>query len=139
MKKSKWSFFIVCFVFLSACNHAKTQSLEAFYKDAGIVHIDKIVVVDGSTGYAKRLVEQQKINEFLALINDIEYSPQENQEKRDGWRYGIRLYDGEKLFNFTLSEIESIYYDTNPDIYPIVEEFYRQFDVEEVPSWEENL
>lgn len=137
MKKSKWSFFIVCFIFLFACNDAKTQSLEAFYQDVGIEHIDKVVLVDGSTGYAKRLVEQQKIDEFLALIKNIEYSLQENQEPRVGWRYGIRLYDGKKLFNFTLNEIDSVYYDTNPDIHPIIDAFYTQLDVEEVPSWKD--
>ena len=39
---------------LTACS-AKTQSLEAFYTEDGIEDVDKIIIVDGSTGYLKTL------------------------------------------------------------------------------------
>lgn len=58
-------------------------------------------------------------------------TPQENQEKRDGWRYGITLMDGEKEFKFTLSQIENTYYDSKPDIHPIVDNYYKQLVIEE--------
>jgi len=78
---------------LTACS-AKTQSLEAFYTEEGIENVDKIVIVDGSTGYIKTLTDVEQINEFLALIKDVEFSSQDNQEKRDGFLYSITLYDG---------------------------------------------
>ena len=73
----------------------------------------------------------KQINEFLALIKDIEFSPQDNQEKRDGFLYGITLYDGEAQFNFSLSQIDDVYYDIEPDIYPIVDGYYKGMEIDE--------
>ena len=73
----------------------------------------------------------KQINEFLALIKDIEFSPQDNQEKRDGFLYSIKLYDGEAQFNFSLSQIDDVYYDTEPDIYPIVDGYYKRLEIDE--------
>ncbi|MGM9946161.1 MAG: hypothetical protein ACI33M_14515 [Lysinibacillus sp.] len=120
---------------LAACN-AKTQSLEAFYTEDGIESVDKVVILDGSTGYTKTLTDIEQINEFLALIKDIEFSPQDNQEKRYGFLYGITLYDGEAQFNFSLSQIDNVYYDTEPDIYPIIDGYYKRLEMEEKDSSE---
>ena len=70
----------ISLVILSACNNGKTQSLQAFYKDAEIEHVDKVIIQDGSTGYTKTITEQEQIDEFLSLIKEIEFTPQENQE-----------------------------------------------------------
>ena len=115
---------------LTACS-AKTQSLEAFYTEDGIENVDKVVILDGSTGYTKTLTHIEQINEFLALIKDIEFSPQDNQEKRDGFLYGITLYDGEAQFNFSLNQIGDKYYDTEPDIYSIVDGYYKRLEIDE--------
>lgn len=126
--------FLILFVFLvllSACTVLKTQTLEEFYRDAKIEKVDKVIIQDGSTGYSKTIVEQEQIDEFLNLIKDIKFTPQENQEERIGWRYGIALFDGKKEFKFTLDEIDNTYYDSNPDIHPIVENYYKQLDVVE--------
>ena len=102
-----------------------------FYKDAKIKNVDKVIIQDGSTGYSKAITNQEQISEFLSLIKDIQFTPQDNQEKRVGWRYGITLFDSEKEFNFTLNEIDNIYYDSTPDIHPIVENYYKQLDIVE--------
>lgn len=124
---------LVSIFLLSACTNGKTQSLEAFYRDAEIENIDQIIIQDGTTGYMKTITEQAQMDEFLALINEIEFSPQDNQEKREGWRYGITLFDGEKEFAFTLNQINDIYYDANPDIYPIVDSYYKQLPDQDNP------
>lgn len=118
---------------LSACVDTneitgKTQSLEQFYKDAKIDNVDKIFIRDGSTGASKTVTNQEQINEFLSLINEIEYTPQENQEKRKGWTYEITLYDDDNQFLFYLNNIQGVFYDSNPNIYPIVDAFYKQLD-----------
>lgn len=113
-------------VMLSACTGAKTQSLEVFYNDAKIENVDKVIIQDGTTGDSVSITEQEQINEFLTLIKNIEFTQEDNQEERKGWRYGIRLFDGEKEFKFTLSEIGDTYYKSNPDIYPIVDNYYNQ-------------
>ncbi|OXS73484.1 hypothetical protein B1B04_12220 [Lysinibacillus sp. KCTC 33748] len=131
MKKSMFLFLFALLVLLSSCSIAKTQTLEEFYKDAKIENVDKAIIQDGSTGYSKTITKQEQIGELLNLIKDIKFTPQDNQEERTGWRYGLALFDGEKEFIFTLSKIENTYYDSNPDIYPIVENYYEQLDIEE--------
>ncbi|CAM3862777.1 hypothetical protein [Mesobacillus thioparans] len=128
MKKSLFLIILVSLFFVSACNDGKTQTLEAFYKDAEIESVDKIIIQDGSTGASKTITQQGQIDEFLSLIKEIQFSPLKNQEKRDGWRYGITLLDGEKDFKFTVNKIGDTYYDTNPDIVPIVDHFYKQLE-----------
>lgn len=131
MKKILFLILLISLFLVSACTNGKTQSLEAFYKDAKIDKIDKVIIQDGSTGASKTITKQEQINDFVSLIKDIKFSPQDNQEHRVGWRYGITLFDSEREFKFKLSEIDNTYYDSNPDIYPIVENYYKQLDIGE--------
>ena len=131
MKKTFFLILLVSLLLLSACSNGKTQSLEEFYKDAKIENVDKVIIQDGSTGASKTITKQEDIVEFLSLIKAIEFTPQDNQEERSGWRYGITLFDGEKEFKFTLNHIDNTYYDSNPDIHPIVDNYYKQLDIEE--------
>lgn len=116
---------------LAACSDAKTQTLEAFFQDANIEHVDKVIIQDGSTGYSKEIVDEQQIDDFLSQVKDIGYFPQENQEGRVGWRYAITLTDDQTEFKFTLHQIGDTYYDSNPDIHPIVDTYYKELDIEE--------
>ena len=127
MKKYLFLMLLICLLLLSACSNGKTQSLEEFYNDAKIENVDKVIIQDGSTGYSKTITNQEQIGEFLSLINEIEFTPQENQVNREGWRYGITLFD--KEFKFNLNEIDITYYDTNPDINTIVDKYYKQLEI----------
>lgn len=135
MKKIFFLILLVNLLLLSACTNVgtngKTQLLEEFFKDAKIENADKVIIQDGSTGYSKTITNQEQIGEFLSLIKEIEYTPQDNQEGRVGWRYGITLFDGEKEFKFTLNQIDNTYYDSNPDIHPIVDNYYKQLEIVE--------
>ena len=129
-----WLIILVAsLVILSACadTKGKTQSLQEFYKDANIENVNKVIIQDGSTGLSKTITNQEQIDAFLALINEIVFTPQENQEGRVGWRYGITLYDGKKEFSFTLNHINDTYYDSNPAILPIVDDYYKQLEIME--------
>ena len=127
MKKYLFLMLLICLLLLSACSNGKTQSLEEFYNDAKIENVDKVIIQDGSTGYSKTITNQEQIGEFLSLINEIEFTPQENQGKREGWRYGITLFDKESKFN--LNEIDITSYDSNPDIHTIVDNYYKQLEI----------
>ncbi|MFY0742612.1 hypothetical protein AB1K09_08755 [Solibacillus silvestris] len=127
MKKYLYLMLLICLLLLSACSNGKTQSLEWFYNDAKIENVDKVIIQDGTTGYSKTITNQEQIGEFLSLINEIEFTPQENQGNREGWRYGITLFD--KEFKFNLNEIDITYYDTNPDINTIVDKYYKQLEI----------
>ncbi|MCM3639377.1 hypothetical protein M3152_16905 [Sporosarcina luteola] len=128
MKKNAFLILLASLFMVSACTNGKTQSLETFYMNAKIVNVDKVIIQDGSTGSSKTITNQEQIDEFLTLIKDIEFTPQNNQEKRVGWRYGITLFDGEREFKFTLNNIGNTYYDSTPDIHPIVDNYYKQLD-----------
>ena len=119
-------------VILSACaeTKGKTQTLQQFYKDANIVNVDKVIIQHGS-GVSKTITNQEEIDAFLALINEIVFTPKENQEGYVGWAYRIALFDGEKEFKFTLGRINNTYYDSNPAIFPIVDDYYKQLDIKE--------
>ncbi|WP_391123541.1 hypothetical protein [Psychrobacillus sp. L3] len=96
-----------------------------------IEKIDNVIIQDGSTGASKTITEQDQINEFLSLIKDVEFTPQENQDKGVGWRYRITLFDREKEFKFTTEQIADTYYDSNPDILPIIDSYYQQLNINE--------
>jgi len=103
--------------------------------DAGTVHpgcenrtADKLVIRDGNSGQARTVTKRDKIDEFLALVKDVTFTPQRDQADRTGWRYQITLSDGDREFRFTTESIDGTYYDTNPDIRTIVDDFYRGLD-----------
>lgn len=107
----------------------KTQSLEQFYSDSEIKHIDKILIRDGGTGASKTVTEQKQIDEFITLVKDIIFTPQDNQERSAGWSYEITLYDGDNQFLFYSHYVDGVYYDSNPDILPILDTYYKQLNI----------
>ena len=128
MKKIGLIFFIV-FVLVGCGLEAKT--LPQFY-EKNLADVTKLVIVDGSTGYKKTVTENVLIKEFLDKIKDIKFIPEDNQEKRDGWRYSITLFqDEEQTFQFGLTNVDENYYYTEPDIHPIVDKFYEHLEVQE--------
>lgn len=134
MKNILYMMLLGSLLLLSGCSNAddgKKQSLEQFLDDAKIEHVDKVTIKDGSTGASKTITEQKQMDEFLALIKDIQFTPQDNQEHRVGWRYAVTLFDDEETFHFTLSKIDGIYYDSKPAIHPIVDTYYKQLDIAE--------
>lgn len=137
MRKFLFIILSVSLLLLSACVESnkknqntkiteKTQSLEQFYKDSKIKNIDKLLIRDGSTGASKTVTEEKQIDEFITLTKGIIFTPLKNQERREGWSYEITLYDGENQFLFYLHYFDGVYYDSNPDILPIVDNYYKE-------------
>jgi len=113
---------------LTGCG-LETKTLPEFYGKE-LDEVSKIVIWDGSTGYKKKITDKALIDKFLNTIKEIKFIPEENQEKRVGWRYSINLYEKDKrTFQFTLNEVEGHYYYTEPDIHPIVDYVYKNLDV----------
>lgn len=131
---------IFCFLFvvliLVGCSNFDTNSLDTktlseFYEN-DLQDISKILIVDGSTGYKKTIVDNADIKSFLGEIKDIKFIPEDNQKARDGWRYSITLSEDDKYtFQFGLTQVNDNYYYTEPDIHPIVDKFYKTVDVQE--------
>ncbi|WP_227394632.1 hypothetical protein [Jeotgalibacillus aurantiacus] len=140
MRKFLFIILSVCLLILSACVDTneknenikitgKTQSLEQFYKDSNIQNIDKIIIRDGSTGFSKTVTAEKQIDDFITLIKGIIFTPLENQEQREGWLYEITLYDGDNQFLFYLNSIGTVYYESNPDIFPFVDNYYKELNI----------
>ncbi len=91
---------------------------------------------DGSTGQMKTIEDQEKVNEFLHLVNEVEFIPHEDQEGSVGWRYAVYLYDGKTVFNTDLSNIQNQVYHSKPNIIPLVDTFYMELNIEESPITE---
>ncbi|WP_431810676.1 hypothetical protein [Lysinibacillus capsici] len=117
-------------VLLTGCG-LETKTLTEFYKN-DLEDVTKIQVQDGGTGYSKITTDKKVIDEFLSEIKDVQFIPEENQEDRAGFLYSITLYEDEQMtFIFTENYVNDYYYDTEPDIYPIVDSFYKNLKVEE--------
>ncbi len=119
------------FIFLLAGCVLETKTLPEFYEEE-LEDVTKITIIDGSTGYKKVINDKKVIDDFLSEIKNIRFIPEENQEDRSGFRYSIALYQDEKItFSFSLNEVNGNYYYTEPDIYPIIDDFYESLEVEE--------
>jgi hypothetical protein len=128
MKKLSFFLPLAVLLLMTACTDAKPRTLEQFIRDAKIGQADKLVIRDGNSGQARTVTKRDKIDEFLALVKDVTFTPQRDQADRTGWRYQITLSDGDREFRFTTESIDGTYYDTNPDIRTIVDDFYRGLD-----------
>ncbi|WP_225986060.1 hypothetical protein [Psychrobacillus glaciei] len=109
----------------------KTKTLPEFY-EKDLDDVTKIVIVDGITGYKKIIKDKVIIQKLLREIKDINFTPEESQEQREGWSYSITLFqDDEQTFQFGLTQVKGNYYYTEPDILPIVDKFYENLDLQE--------
>ncbi|RDI36329.1 lipoprotein [Falsibacillus pallidus] len=121
----KYIVLILSLFFLTACTSGKTQSLEEFWKDTDIKKVDEIVIQDGTSGGSLTITEQDQMDDLLSQIKDIEFTPKKNQEEVKGWSYAVTLFDGKKSFKFFTDKIGKTYYDSTPEILPIIEKYYH--------------
>lgn len=116
---------LLMFAFLTGCG-LEQKSFSQFY-EGDLGEVTKIVITDGNTGYEKTVEEKRKIEALLKQMKDVQFIPDENQEQRDGFNYAISLFEKEeRTFQFGLTKVNAHYYHTKPDLYPIIDQFYKQ-------------
>ncbi|KGX91903.1 hypothetical protein [Pontibacillus marinus] len=116
------------FAFLAGCG-LEQKSFSQFY-EGDLSEVTKVVITDGNTGYKKVVEKKPKIQALLEQIKDVQFIPDENQEERTGFNYSISLFEkGESTFQFGLTKVNDHYYHTEPDLYPIIDQFYKQLKV----------
>ena|SRR5690625_467755 len=121
---------LLLLAFLSGCG-LETKTLEKFYND-DLYEVTKITIVDGNTGESATSTDQEKIKLLMDDIRNIEFIPDEDQSKRDGFNYSITFYqDEKKVFQFGVNEINGNSYHTKPDITPVIDDFYSFIKEEE--------
>jgi hypothetical protein len=124
------TFLVVLILLLTGCG-LETTSLQQEY-DGDLEEVSKIVLLDGNTGYRKEIQKEEQVRDFLEKIKTSKFIPDSNQEPRDGFNYSITLLeDDEAAIQFTLTEMKGHYYHTEPDLFPIVDEFYKRLEIEE--------
>jgi hypothetical protein len=115
---------IVFTIILSGCG-LETLTIDDYYKK-NLENVSKIEVFDGSNGNSRATTNKEEIMSFIKEVKDIKFIPDEDQSERDGFLYSITFYEGDKAtLQFVLNEIGDDYYNTEPDIEPIVEEFFN--------------
>lgn len=129
--KIKILIFSFILLFLLASCGLETKTLNDFYKK-DLEDVTMIVILDGRTGNKKTIKDKKLIYDFLSEIKDIKFIPEKNQEKRKGFQYSITLFQNDvETFKFELNEVNGNYYYTKPDIYPIVDDFYKSIEVKD--------
>lgn len=79
-----------------------------------ITKVNKIDLLDGSSGERVVIEDQKKIKQWISLIKDIKLIPDDNQEGMVGFVFGVSLYEGEEnKLGFIANQINKIYYKTN--------------------------
>ncbi|WP_211748649.1 hypothetical protein [Paenibacillus sp. Marseille-Q4541] len=92
-----------------------------------ISEIDKIELLDGSSGERKVIEEQVVIEQWISKIKDIELTPDDNQEGRVGYVYGISLYEGDEIkLGFIPNQINEIYYKTNTEFTELIRALFEE-------------
>ncbi len=116
---------LLCCTFLSGCGLEPT-TIEKEY-EGSLDQVTKIEIVDGSTGELVFTEEKEEINQFIYEIKEIVFNPDENQEKREGFLYSIHFYENsERTFHFSLNTIGDHYYETEPELKIMVEQFFHE-------------
>ncbi|MGD6940748.1 hypothetical protein ACQCT6_01755 [Cytobacillus gottheilii] len=128
--KSKLILLLIFCSFITGCG-LETKTLSEFYENS-LEDVNQINILDGSTGYKKIIKDKELIDKFLSEIKDTKFIPDKNQEDRSGFTYSLSLHqDGEAPFIFSLSSVNDHYYYTEPDIFPIIDDFYQKLDIQE--------
>ncbi|WP_080845288.1 hypothetical protein [Cytobacillus gottheilii] len=129
MKIKLFLIFLLC-SFITGCG-LETKTLSEFY-EKGLEDVTQINILDGSTGYKKIIKDKELIDDFLSQIKDTQFIPEKNQEDQSGFTYSLSLHqEGEFPFRFSLSSVNDHYYYTHPDLFPIVDDFYKNLEVQE--------
>lgn len=120
----KKAFALLLVMVVSGCG-LEVKTLGEFY-EGDLENVSRVVVVDGNTGNQLTVEEEATIQSFLEEMREVEFIPEENQEARDGFNYSISLFEGEKkTFQFGATRVNDHYYETEPDVLPIIDEFYE--------------
>lgn len=107
----------LCAMLLQGCTSSRPvlqrTTLSEIYP-GDITKVDRVELLDGTTGRTKWLDDPVEIRLWIGGLNDVVLIPEENQEGSVGGMYVIGFYEGEdrKLW-FSPQSIEDVYYETN--------------------------
>lgn len=109
MRKVKVITIVVCLIILSACSGKSESTSIKTILNYPAKDINKVTIIDGTSGNNKILTDQTKIESFLNSLNAIKSEESENQETKEGYRYRVILQADSKKYEFTSSKIGNKY------------------------------
>ncbi|GGH22616.1 hypothetical protein [Paenibacillus segetis] len=135
MKLFKIMISMILMTGLMACNSVSEtvnvlrSTTVAQEYSGSIMNVDKIELVDGSTGYRKSIQDKAEIQTFISNIKDLVLIPDKNQEGRTGYIYRIIFYEQEEVkLDFIPNAVNNTYYEPNADLLKIInKEFEERF------------
>lgn len=127
----KWTRLLLVFVilFASGCSQQSSsapQSLSDLYP-GDIRNVDRVEIVDGSSGEKKSFAQYDAISKWIERIEHVVFTPDPDQEKRDGFSFSVKLLEGGKQkLSFTTNSINDRYYITDESFYEAIKEFFAK-------------
>lgn len=123
---------ILTLIILSACNQVDQKTVNptsiANLYSGDILNVDRIVLVDGSTGERLTVKDNDQVSKILGSIKDETIIPEENQEGSVGYRFRVILYENEKLtLDFIPNQIQGIYYKSNEKLNQNLKEVFEEY------------
>lgn len=124
--------FLVFFV-MSACSseeapreiELKPYTLMDLAKQ-DFANVDKITIKSGETGEEKTFEDPNQVSTFMKNMEDAYFTPDINQEKRTGWTYWVKLYEGRKMvYEFYPSYVDDIYFKPDEKVVANIEELFK--------------
>lgn len=108
--------------FLAACQN-NTINFTGIYPH---VHVTKVEVTKGN-GENIIITNQAHIDEWINRMQSITFTPEENQEKKVGYLYSVKMYNKDgKVGSFTTSEINGYYYKENTELVSAIEDLINK-------------
>jgi len=135
MKKTLIVFVLLLFAMGCRSQEEKTKPISKEPTNLSQIYpgdlgkVDKMQLLDGSTGERIMLTDREIIRQWLNQIRDVQLIPADNQEGRVGYLFGLTLYENDKsMLGFIPDHIGGIYYENNDAfLAPIRALFEEQF------------
>lgn len=88
--------------------------------------VDKITIISGETAEEKTFEDPDQVSTFMKNMEDAYFTPDINQEKRTGWTYWVKLYEGKKkVFEFYPTHVDGIYFKPDEKVVSNIEELFN--------------
>lgn len=88
--------------------------------------VDKITIKSGETGEEKTFEDPEQVSSFIKNMGDAYFTPDINQEKRSGWTYWVKLYEGKKMvYEFYPSYVDDIYFKPDEKVIANIEGLFN--------------
>lgn len=126
----KYSHLVIIMILLliPACSQPSNiapKKMSEFYP-GDIRNVDRVEITDGSSGASKVFNNKESISDWLESIKNVTFTPDQDQGKRDGLRYSVKLFEGEKhKLSFSTNSINDRYYLTDVSFYESIKEFFE--------------